>query len=346
MRVHRWLSILFFSFFTLSTRANAQQFFRWEEAVGAVHYRQPLVLRAAYQPRNDTPGDEKAIPELQKISAPFSSSFSHGLLWKIEAPAAIHPPPPPSYLFGTIHSEDQRLMQLPAAVRHALIASQSFCMELLPDLATTMTLTKNMLYADGRTLQETVGQELFEQLASLMQQRGVPAFAVTKFKPWAVYMTLSMPQTQTGQFLDLLLYEQAQQHGKTVCGVETAAEQVAVFEHTPLADQLFLLREIVNNPHAADLQLQQMIPLYLQRDIGALYALSTDAADATAEERQSLEAFLKRLLDERNQRMAERLLARFARESTFAAVGALHLPGPTGVLQLLADRGCTVARVF
>ncbi|HXG19437.1 MAG TPA: TraB/GumN family protein [Methylomirabilota bacterium] len=346
MRVHRWLSILFFSFFTLSARANAQQFFRWEEAVGAVHYSQPPALRAADQPRNEIPGDEKATPDLQNASPPLSSSFSHGLLWKIEAPAALHPPPPPSYLFGTIHSGDQRVMQLPAAVQHALIASQSFCMELLPDLATTVTLTKSMLYADGHTLQDTVGQELFAQLVSLMQQRGVPALALTKFKPWAVYMTLSMPQAQTGQFLDLLLYEQAQQHGKTVCGIETAAEQVAVFEHTPLADQLSLLREIVNHPHATDLLLQKMIPLYLQRDIGGLYALSTDAADATAEERQSLEAFLKRLIDERNQRIAERLLARFARESTFAAVGALHLPGPTGVLQLLANRGCTVVRVF
>jgi uncharacterized protein YbaP (TraB family) len=219
-------------------------------------------------------------------------------------------------------------------------------MELIPDLATTMTLTQHMLYTDDRTLLETIGQELFDQLTPLMQQRGIPTQSLTKLKPWAAYMILSTPPAKTGQVLDLLLYEKATHEGKNLCGIETAEEQVAVFEQTPLADQLSLLRELVSDPQSVDIQVRKMIPLYLQHDLAGLLAISTEATDATAEERNGSEAFLKRLIDDRNQRMLERLLPRLGEGATFIAVGALHLPGHLGLLQLLADRGYMVSALY
>ena len=336
------LSLLFF----VSSHALSQEIYQWVDDNGVIHYGQQSPQQRTYKPRDDA-APEEAEPEasLQEPSHD-TPPFSSGLLWKVETSASRETQPSPSYLFGTIHSDDPRVVRLPTEVQHALSQSDSFCMEILPDTATMLTLMGSMLYTDGQTLEETIGQELFAQLTPLMQRRGISALALTKFKPWVVYMTLSMPQTQTGQFLDLVLHEQAKQQDKSLCGIETAEEQVAVFEQTPLADQLTLLREILRNPEGVEIQLQKMIPLYLRRDLAGLLALSRDMADTTPDERRSIEAFLQRLLDDRNQRMVERMLPRLDKGATFVAVGALHLPGDQGLLQLLTDRGYTVSAVY
>jgi uncharacterized protein len=327
--MNRWIILaLGLCTFLIST-ARAQPIYSGKDRDGTIHYSQQSLSPLARQQLDDIP-----------------QSFSQGLLWQIEASQREEKPQHPSYLFGTIHSEDQRVARLPEAVRKALGKSEMFCMELIPDLATTMTLTKSMLYADERTLREAVGQDLFGQLAPLMQQRGIPIQALTKLKPWAVYMTLSMPQPKTGQVLDVLLYEQAKREGKKLCGIETAEEQVAVFEQTPLLDQITLLRELVSDPRAVDIQIQKMIPLYLQRDLAGLAAVSAETTDTNSEVNNSTEVFLKRLIDDRNQRMLERILHQLNKQTTFIAVGALHLPGQFGLLQLLADRGYSISAVY
>ena len=80
--------------------------------------------------------------------------------------------------------------------------------------------------------------------------------ALAMFKPWAVFLTLSVPPQKTGMFLDLVLYESAKHQNKPVCGLETAEEQVGVFEGTSLEDQILLLQQIVKDPRAQDKQLE------------------------------------------------------------------------------------------
>ena len=53
-----------------------------------------------------------------------------------------------------------------------------------------------------------------------------------------------------------------------------------------------------------------------------------------------------RLLDERNARMVERMAPRLTEGDAFIAVGALHLPGERGILNLLAERGYRIFRVY
>jgi uncharacterized protein YbaP (TraB family) len=58
------------------------------------------------------------------------------------------------------------------------------------------------------------------------------------------------------------------------------------------------------------------------------------------------EVFTRRLLYERNVRMAERAEPRLREGGAFSAVGALHLYGGSGVLALLEQRGWRVTRVY
>jgi uncharacterized protein YbaP (TraB family) len=58
------------------------------------------------------------------------------------------------------------------------------------------------------------------------------------------------------------------------------------------------------------------------------------------------EDFQRRLVDDRNQRMVERMQPYLQQGKAFVAVGALHLPGKTGLLERLQQQGYTVTRVY
>lgn len=292
------------------------------------------------------PAAQETEKSNRKATTQKVGAFTKGALWKIEAPEPSPTVGTSSYLFGTMHSDDPRIAVVPEKVQQALTASESFCMEMLADMTAMMTMSKSMLFTNGKTLQAVVGEQLFEQLTPLMRKRGIPAQALAMFKPWAVYLTLSVPPQKTGRFLDLVLYESAKQQNKPVCGLETAEEQVEIFERTSLEDQILLLQQIVKDPGALDTQLEQLTEKYLARDIAGLVALSQEFDAATLQEQKSTEAFLRRLIDDRNVRMVERMLPRLKQGSAFIAVGALHLPGEKGILQLLTERGYTVSVVY
>lgn len=297
------------------------------------------------------PGKAQAIAQSTsdpnaETATPPEGAFTTGLLWKIETPASSSPADTPDYLFGTMHSDDPRITVIPEAVQAALTKSDSFCLEMVPDTTAMVTMSKSMMFANGKTLQAVVGDQLFAQLSPLMLQRGIPAQALAMFKPWAVFLTLSVPPQKTGMFLDLVLYEKAKQQQKMLCGLETAEEQVMIFEETSLEDQILLLQQLVRDPQAQDQQLAQLTEKYLARDIGGLVTLSQEFDDATPQEQKSAEAFLARLIDDRNARMVERMLPRLEQGSAFIAVGALHLSGARGILQFLVDRGYTVSAVY
>jgi uncharacterized protein YbaP (TraB family) len=336
------LGLLLFTF----SQVEAQQIYRWVDEKGVIHYsHQPPLGKAptsldALPPAEPT--QQSAASQPANLDSPL---FSKGLLWQVQT-FGQQATAPFSYIFGTIHSEDPRVLQLPSQIQHALAQSKNFCMEFLPDMGNTAILTKSMVYTDGQNLQAVIGQPLFEQLLPLMSKRGIPAQAFMLFKPWAVYITLSMPQPKTGMFLDLLLYETAKRQGKSVCGLETVEEQVDVFAKTALDDQRLLLRQLVSNPQVTEEQVARMIPKYLERDLAGLVAMSAEQPLATDQEKQIAEAFLKRLVDERNLKMVERMVPKFSEGSTFIAVGALHLPGQQGILQLLANQGHTVLPVY
>src|SRR5207253_6486676 len=80
----------------------------------------------------------------------------------------------PSYLFGTIHSEDPRVAQLPSTVQRAFDDSTGLCTEMALDPSTLTQLAQSMVYMDGQDLRSVIGTDLFRRIAPLMAKYGVP----------------------------------------------------------------------------------------------------------------------------------------------------------------------------
>ena len=366
-RTHRPLRKVFLlaatAFFLLAgCAAHAGQMYRWIDAKGTVHYTQHAPQHQTFSTLEtaDTsaasvsnPSDEAGLSDVEKgeVPAPPSSpaqptpvSFDSGLLWKISHPSAQDIAP--SHLFGTIHSEDPRVLQIPTKVRDAFDASSHFCMEVVFDARTSLTLAQSMVYQDGQELRSILGGMLFNKVAVLMAGHGITKPALIQMKPWAVFTTLSSPKKKTGVFLDVTLAEQAKQQGKPVCGLETAEEQVAVFEAAPTEDQVVLLHETVRQYPELPKQFAQLLDRYLARDLAGLVTLSEENIPKDPEVKRVYQTLLKRLLDQRNTRMRERMMAKLEVGGAFIAVGALHLPGENGLLHMLHGQGFTLEAVY
>jgi len=112
------------------------------------------------------------------------------------------------------------------------------------------------------------------------------------------------------------------------------------------ADQVMMLRRAVTEYEQMPGLIGRMVETWLARDLAGMRRIGDEAAGGSAEAKRLHETFSRRLLNERNVRMATRMQARLKEGGAFVAVGALHLHGDTGVLAELERRGWRVTRVY
>jgi len=272
------------------------------------------------------------------VCADTEVPFSYGLLFRIEKPGT-----PPSYIFGTMHSEEPQVLTLPEPVKAAFDMAETLALELKLEPAALQASMLGMLLQGDRELPDIIGPQLYTETVSATTESGIPENMLKKFKPWGIVMLLSMPPTKTGQFLDLTLYQQAIAQGKTIKGLETVEEQLAVFDTLPETEQVEILRDTLENRHHFKQMFDELLTAYLKRELGTLLQLSHKYGSSDTKIVQQME---ERLINDRNRLMANRMQSILKKGNGFIAIGALHLPGKKGVLNLLKQRGFQVTTVY
>lgn len=282
---------------------------------------------------------------LSNAAAPIASPLTAGdvqgdraLLWKVERTGLR-----PSYVFGTLHSEDPRVADLSPAVIKAFQVSDVFAMEMIPDHAALMRMSASMFITDGPNLKELLGDADFAKAAAVMSGYGLDPKVLLKLKPWVVFTALTMPKPADGMFLDVILYGAALSDGKYVHGLETADEQVAIFEGIRLDDQVAILKDVIAHHASLPKINRELVDRYTRGDLDAVSALQ-DKYLATHDQRL-IRSFRRRAVDDRNRRMVERMVPRIEEQNAFIAIDAGLLPGDQGVLHLLEQRGYRISPV-
>jgi len=241
------------------------------------------------------------------------------------------------YLLGTIHSEDPRVLDFPDDFIGQLKSNQVFAMEMVPDLPTLTRLTEYMHYQDGSTLESRIGPERYARLRLALSAYQVPADWIARMKVWAAMLTLSVPPPETGFFMDFSLSLRAAGAGLKVVGLETLEQQLSFLEDMPLEQQLALLDQALAEYHKVGEIHRQMVDSYMAGDLRDLSTQAGQQLDELAP--QVKRYFLEQGIDARNLRMLESLIPHFGKGQVFVAVGALHLPGETGLIELLRRQG-------
>ncbi|MGB5537896.1 MAG: TraB/GumN family protein [Thiogranum sp.] len=273
------------------------------------------------------------------FAAAAADSFDSGLLWRVERAGVTS-----SYLYGTMHSDDPSVVKLPKPVQRAFDQAQSVTLEVVLDPGSLLTMTSALLMTDGNTLESLIGPGLYERTVAVMLTRGMPEMLVANMKPWAVAVILMTPPGNNGLVLDHVLYQSAVAAGKKVHGLETVAEQMGLFDDLSRKDQIALLEDTLDNLDIVGQMFGKLLAAYLDRDLKRLLELN----EASMRDSDPLlaETFNRKVIVERNHRMAERMQSRLREGRQFIAVGALHLAGEEGLLRLLSERGYRLSRIY
>ena len=281
---------------------------------------------------------------LPQVAAAEGLRFGQGLLWQIEQDGK-----PVAQIFGTMHSNDPEILALPQPVVRAFRAAPSLSLEVILDEGAMQRIGTAMRLPRGQRLQDFVPPDVFGKAAAAAEPLGIQPIQLSRLKPWAVALIISMapaeevrPKGAARLPLDLWLMETARKKRKPVYALETLAEQVNVFDALPTDDQVAHLRAVAISPAEKRRQYAILKDAYLRGDLDAIFRLASREDRSDPALREKVE---KRMLDDRNRRMVERMLPRFDEGGAFIAVGAAHLPGEVGVLHLLERRGYTVSRL-
>jgi uncharacterized protein YbaP (TraB family) len=267
----------------------------------------------------------------------FPAIAGQGLIFSVQRDGG-----PRSYLVGTMHSEDERVTGLIRYFTPLIEEVEVLAIEMVPDAVTLLAVGAATLLPPDQSLRGLVGDDQFRALSEAASDRGLSPDVLNRLKPWAAAVTLGMPASRTGRFLDMEIYLQALQLQRRIVGLETAAEQLAVFDGMAPEVQLILLAEMIKNAPQMPKQLEELTAVYLEGDLElidrfarAQYASMPDSI---------MRWFDNRLLDQRNERMLNRLPQLLDGASVLVAVGAMHLAGDTGLVAGLRRLGYQVER--
>jgi uncharacterized protein YbaP (TraB family) len=260
-----------------------------------------------------------------------TSPYSDALLWKVTSDKGAV-----NYVFGTIHSDDPRVIQIPPKVRQALADSERLMLEIVLTSDAMNAMMQAMMRWDESTLKQDLPETLYKETLEALKVRGVQAAWADRFTIWAAAVTLMLPQNKSGLILDLMLQAQAEQQDKPVLALETVASQMNIFTGLPKESQLQLLRIALGGAQKVDELYEQLIHAYLREDMAAIIEMSKIYEN---EDAAFMRPFMQTLLDQRNRTMVQAMREHLDRGETFVAVGALHLPGEQGIMRLLETAG-------
>ncbi|MGI9465007.1 MAG: TraB/GumN family protein [Aestuariivirgaceae bacterium] len=277
------------------------------------------------------------------------------VLWRIKASGERAA----SYLFGTIHLSDERVAKLGGALQTALDEVNTVALEIVgagDQQAMQLAIAKHpelIMLPGSDTLWELVGEadrpEVLEELGALGIQRGQAA----KLQPWlpALMLSISTCETQRRQaghvVLDQAIEAYAKERGIRLVGLETPVEQFAAMSSMPLKSQTLFLTDAARNRERVDDLNETLIKLYLNSRITWFFpfAKAMAGSEASAARSAAEAGFMETLIDKRNVKMAERAAPLLEAGGALIAVGALHLPGETGLVTLLRAQGYDISPV-
>lgn len=296
--------------------------------------RLPLLLMAATAFLVSGCASPLPLPERPDIP------FGEGRLWQAERSGQ-----PPSYFFGTVHVTDPRVFELPEAVETAFEGAETAVFETdYRRRSSRKELNQFFYLPDGQSLSDVIGYNTHRDLRQLDS-----SFWFSRYQPWVAWMALADREIAVGRqedperpVLDDWLSLRARKAGKELAFLETDVDQWRIFGGIPMDDQVSMLRSAIDSYYSARTKVDS-IDLYLDGDLAMLYALrqrSLSHLDPVVARR-----YTERLLLDRNHRMVERILPLMAEASIFVAVGALHMPGEEGILDLLEKQGYRITRL-
>ena len=262
----------------------------------------------------------------------------NALLWEVKSKDGKTT----SYLYGTMHLMDADLFYFPKKLEKLLLKSDVLCMEIAnvndPDISPDALFLKNETLTDYFSEVQMDSIYRWAEKSLLMNKEQFNT-NFSKAKPFLLLQFLlqsSLPENAKSyekEFENL-----AKNNKKTIEGLESVTEQLELFTSLSKKEQAEMVMSSLREEEEAKSSFQEMQKIYLTQNIDDLYTFMKKESDSPI---NSSRAFL----EDRNQKWIPQMEKMMDSKSVFFAVGAAHLAGPEGVIELLIKKGYTLTPI-
>jgi uncharacterized protein YbaP (TraB family) len=277
------------------------------------------------------------------ITAFSQSAVSENtLLWRISGKSLSKP----SYLFGTIHLLCADDIEISENLKKAINETDKVYLELdMDNLFEMMQAVQKMKMRNDTTLSDLLSKNDYEKVKAFFSKKGslIPFSILETYKPMLAASMIMQTSTECDNAISMeqLIMQYAKYEGREIKGMETMAYQLSIFDSIPYEVQAKQLVSFIvdgNTEEKASKEYDEMARAYRNQELSKLEALIN-------REEFGIGNFTDLLLYNRNRNWVTSMEKIFATNPAVIAVGAGHLPGEKGVINLLKKAGYKVEPV-
>lgn len=255
------------------------------------------------------------------------------------------------HLFGTIHALKANIKWQNKAMLEEFDKSSHVIFELAPAQLSWMVMQTQIksrgLFGPNDSLKNYLDAETFSLVFKELRARKMPAHMIAKIKPWFAAMILSSaPNSEDSADtfnrkygVETILTTRAHRQGKNMGGLESAAGQINVFAGLKMDEQVIYLKTMLEAENDETGKADEMLNAWVNGDVEQLDGLvSTDLKE--------FPSLFYRLLPKRNKNWVRQIhIFMEYPGDIFIAVGAGHMMGEEGLINLLKKAGYAVERI-
>lgn len=270
------------------------------------------------------------------------------LLWKVSGNGLGRP----SYIMGTYHFAPATMMEKIPGMAQAFegcdVVVGEIDKEEMMNSDTQMKMGMAMMAPPDSTLDKLFSREDYAIVEKVFDKyfgsMGVKLSQMNMLKPSAISMQMQamqavkyFPNFNENELIDMAVQTRANEMGRPSIGLETIEEQTAMLFDAPLAEQAEDLLDACKKDDYFMVQSSALVEAYMAQDLAKIESIMTDP-EMGGDDAEAMDA----LIYDRNRNWVEKLVKMMPERAALVCVGAGHLPGDQGLLQLLRARGYTV----
>lgn len=254
----------------------------------------------------------------------------NALLWEVKSKETKKI----SYVFGTMHLMDADLFLFPKKLEKTLLKADVLCMEIV---STNPNLSPDALFMKDKSLFDLFSKNQMDSIynwaeKNLFMQKEQFDENFKNAKPFLLVQFIMQASLPTNSKSYEREFEALANHKLTMKGLETVDQQLNLFDGFNDKDQVEMVMSALRNEEKSKKSFEEMQQIYLTQNLDNLYVSfkkETDSPIGTS----------RAFLEDRNQNWIPKMKELMKNQSVFFAVGAAHLAGPEGVLELLIKEG-------
>ncbi|HLV43159.1 MAG TPA: TraB/GumN family protein [Brumimicrobium sp.] len=265
-------------------------------------------------------------------------TLTTSLLWEISGKKVKSP----TYVFGTMHLIPNDDFLFPEELQEKVKGSDILVME-IGGLSEQMKAMQLMMLDSG-TMFDYFTEEQLDSLfdyteAELGFDEAKMRMAFSKMKPFVLLQLFTKDAFgENPQSYEMSLEKIAKAQEIEVLGLETIEEQMGFIDDLSSEDQVNMIMEALRSDKDDNSETRKLIDMYLSQDIDAIHNFTVSSGMSSPE-------FEESFLNKRNKDWITPIKKIIKKKKAFIAVGAAHLGGPLGVIELLKAEGYTLTPV-